>query len=141
MNKLKTAAAIVGILAGFMGASHGPGEILQGNVTPNGVVIMAWPQLATSGLAGEPAMTVIPSFLVAGIFTIIAAALVVMWAGTCLYRKYGGLMLILLSLLMLAVGGGVVPPLFGIAGGIIGMIYNCRTKRGATSYGKQNAKR
>jgi len=127
MNKTKAAAAILGISAGLTGASHGPGEILQGNVAPNGIVIMAWPQLTSSALAGEPAVIVIPNFLVAGIFTIIVAILVIAWAGTCLERKKGGLMLILLSLAMLAVGGGVVPPLFGIAGGIIGGINNYKT--------------
>ena len=34
----------------------------QGNVAPKGVVIMAWPQLVSSPLAGEPAMTVDSQF-------------------------------------------------------------------------------
>jgi|WetSurMetagenome_2_1015567.scaffolds.fasta_scaffold53357_3 hypothetical protein len=129
MSKLKTSAAILGVLSGLMGASHGPGEILQGNVAPKGIMIMAWPQLVSSGLAGEPAMTVIPSFLLAGILTIIVAALLVAWAGTCLERKQSGLILLLLSLAMLAVGGGVVPPLFGIAAATIGIIYNYKTAK------------
>ncbi len=119
MSKTKTAAVIIGVLSGLMGASHGPGEILQGNMAPKGVYIMAWPQLVSSPLAGEPAVTVIPSFLAAGILTIIMACIVVAWAGTCLDREHSGLLLILLSLAMLSVGGGVVPPLVGIAAGII----------------------
>jgi len=35
-------------------------------------------------------------------------------------RKNGGLTLILLSILMLLVGGGFIPPLFGIIAGVIG---------------------
>ncbi|HUK84236.1 MAG TPA: hypothetical protein VLU95_00085 [Candidatus Acidoferrum sp.] len=97
MNKTRTVAVIVGVLSGFMGASHGPGEILQGNVAPKGVVIMAWPQLVSSSLAGESAVTLIPSFFAAGILTIIMAGLVIVWAGTCLERKHSGLILILLS--------------------------------------------
>jgi CHASE2 domain-containing sensor protein len=124
MNKLKTAGVILGVFAGLTGASHGPGEILQGNVSPNGVVIMAWSQLASSALAGEPVVTVIPSFILAGILTILVAGIVVAWAGFCLERKQGGFLLILLSLAMLSVGGGVVPPLFGVAGGIIGVLNN-----------------
>jgi hypothetical protein len=112
-----------------MGSSHGPGEILQGNVAPKGILIMAWPQLASSGLAGEPAVTVVPSFLLAGILTIIVAGLLVVWAGTCLERKQSGLLLLLLSLAMLAVGGGVVPPLFGIAAGMVGIIFNYKTAK------------
>ncbi len=140
MIRLKTAASIIGVMAGLMGASHGPGEILQGNMAPKGFVIMAWPQLASSGLAGEPAVSVIPSFMAAGILTIIVAALVVAWAGTFLERKQGGLLLILLSLTMLAVGGGVVPPMFGIAAGILGALinYNARNQ-GVPPHGKQNA--
>jgi hypothetical protein len=52
------------------------------------------------------------------------AGIVVAWAGFCLERKQGGFLLILLSLAMLSVGGGVVPPLFGVAGGIIGVLNN-----------------
>lgn len=48
-------ASILGIFAGIGGASHGPGEILQGNIAPDGIIIEAWPALTS--LAGEPAMT------------------------------------------------------------------------------------
>jgi membrane associated rhomboid family serine protease len=133
MNKTKAAATILGVSSGLMGSSHGPGEILQGNVVPKGIMIMAWPQLTSSPLAGEPAVTVIPSFMVAGILTIVIAVLVMLWAGTCLERKQGGLLLILLSLGMLAVGGGVVPPLFGIAAGAIGAIMNCNAGKAESS--------
>lgn len=134
MNKTKAAAAILGVFAGLMGISHGPGEILQGNVAPKGVMIMAWPQLTSSPLAGEPAVTAIPSLMVAGILTIIMACIVMAWAGTCLGRKQGGLLLILLSLAMLTVGGGVIPPLFGIAAGSIAAIMNYNAgKRGVVS--------
>ena len=130
MNKTK-AVAILGVFAGLMEASHGPGEILQGNVAPKGVYIMAWPQLVSSPLAGEPAVTVIPSFMVAGIFTIVMACLLIAWAGTCLERKEGGLLLILLSLAMLSVGGGVVPPSFGMVVGVIAAVMNYNVgKRG-----------
>jgi hypothetical protein len=135
MDKTKVAAAIIGVLAGLMGASHGPGEILQGNVAPKGIMIMAWPQLTSSPLAGEPAVTVMPSFVMAGIFTIIVAGIVVAWSGTCLERKQGGLLLILLSLTMLAIGGGVVPPLFGSAAGTIAAIMDCDSgKRGVVAH-------
>ncbi len=126
MNGTKAAASILGVV-GLMGVSHGPSEILQGNVVPKGIMIMAWPQLTSSPLAGEPAVTVIPIFMVAGILTITMACIVIAWAGTCLERKQGGLLLILLSLAMLTVGGGVIPPLFGIAAGSIAAITNFKT--------------
>jgi len=87
-----------------LAASHGPGEMLQGNISPDGLVIEAWPELTV--LAGEPAMTIIPSFLVTGILTIIFGLLVAVWAAKFVQRKNGGLVLILLSIIMLLVGGG-----------------------------------
>ena len=118
LSKTRVAASALGIFSGLGGASHGPGEILQGNIAPNGLVIEAWPELAT--LAGEPAMTIIPSFLVTGILTVIFGLIVAVWAAKFVHRKNGGLVLILLSIIMLLVGGGLFPPVFGVAAGIIG---------------------
>jgi hypothetical protein len=118
VSKTRLAASILGIFAGLGGASHGPGEMLQGNLAPNSLVIEAWPKL--TALQGEPAMTIIPSFLVSGILTVIVGVLVAVWAAKFVPRKNGGLVLILLSILLLLVGGGLFPPVFGVAAGIIG---------------------
>jgi hypothetical protein len=67
-----------------------------------------------------PAMTLIPNFLITGIFAILASLAVIVCAAIFLRRKNGGLSLILLSILMLLVGGGFIPPLFGIIAGVIG---------------------
>ena len=118
VNKTKFAASALGIFAGLGGASHGAGEILQGNTAPSGLVIEAWPEL--TALQGEPAMTIIPSFLITGILTIIFGLIVAVWAAKFVQRKNGGLVLILLSIIMLLVGGGLFPPVFGVVAGIIG---------------------
>lgn len=110
-------ASILGIFAGVAGASHGPGEILQGNIAPAGIIIEAWPALTL--LAGEPAMTLIPSFSVSGIVTVILGLAVTIWAATRIQSENGALVLILLSTLMLFVGGGLLPPVFGVVAGII----------------------
>jgi hypothetical protein len=110
--------SVVGIFAGIGGGSHGPGEILQGNLAPSGIMIEAWPSLTILG--GEPAMTLLPSFLVSGVLAIIFGLIVTIWAATCVQRRNGGLVLILLSIMMLLVGGGIIPPIFGIIAGIIG---------------------
>ncbi len=122
MRKLRIAASALGIFAGLGGASHGPGEMLQGNVAPSGLIIEAWPQL--TALSGEPAMTIIPSFLVTGILAIVFGVLVAVWAGKFIEKKNGGLILILLSIIMLLVGGGLVPPFIAIAAGLMGMLIN-----------------
>jgi hypothetical protein len=111
-------ASILGIFAGVGGASHGPGEILQGNIAPSRIIIEAWPELTL--LAGEPAMTLIPSFSVSGIVTVITGLAVTIWAATRIQSKNGALVLILLSLMMLFVGGGLIPPALGVVAGIIG---------------------
>ncbi len=118
LSKTRVAASAIGIFGGLGGASHGPGEMFQGNIAPNGLVIEAWPELTV--LAGEPAMTIIPSFLVTGVLTVIFGLLVAVWAAKFVQRKNGGLVLIFLSIIMLLVGGGLFPPVFGVVAGIIG---------------------
>jgi len=118
MSKTRAAASIIGIFAGLGGAFHGPGEILQGNIAPSGIVIEAWPDLTV--LAGEPAMTIVPNFLVTGVLTIICGLIVAVWSAKFVQRKNGGLVLVLLSIMMLLVGGGLFPPVFGVVAGIIG---------------------
>lgn len=56
---IAVAAAVLGIFAGISGASHGPGEILQGDIAPSGIIIEAWPSLTLLG--GAPAMTLFPT--------------------------------------------------------------------------------
>jgi len=112
-------ASILGIFAGVSGASHGPGEILQGNIAPGGIIIEAWPALTL--LAGGPAMTLIPSFNISGIVTVILGLAVTIWAATYIQSKNGALVLMLLSTIMLFVGGGLIPPMFGVVAGIIGL--------------------
>jgi hypothetical protein len=85
VNKTRVAASALGIFAGLGGASHGPGEILQGNMAPSGLVIEAWPEL--TALQGEPAMTIIPSFLITGILTVIFGLIVAVWAAKFVQRK------------------------------------------------------
>ena len=87
-----TVATILGIFAGVAGASHGPGEILQGDIAPSGIIIEAWPSLTL--LSGEPAMTLIPNFRVSGILTVFSGLAVTIWAATRIRSKNGGLVLI-----------------------------------------------
>jgi hypothetical protein len=109
--------SILGTFAGIGGASHGPGEILQGDIAPSGIIIEAWPSLTLLG--GAPAMTFIPNFRVSGIVTVFSGLAVTIWVATCIQSKNGALVLILLSIMMLVVGGGLIPPLFGVVAGII----------------------
>jgi hypothetical protein len=119
MDKTRVTASILGIFAGMGGGVfHGIGEILQGNVATNGIYIQAYP--AMQATAGEPAITLVPNFLYTGILAIIMGIIVTIWAGAFVGRKNGGLALILLSIVMLLLGGGIVPAIIGMVGGIIG---------------------
>ena len=119
MNKTRVAASLLGIFAGIGGGVfHGIGEILQGSVAPTEIMIQAYP--AMQATAGEPAMTIVPNFLLTGILAIIMGFIVTIWAVAFIKRKNGGLVLIMLSIIMLLLGGGIIPPIFGILAGIIG---------------------
>jgi hypothetical protein len=116
----RTAVAF-GILAGLGGLTHGIGEVLQGNVRPAGVIINSWTQgpIATN-MGGEPGMTVMPNLLVTGVLTIVISLAVVACAVLVRGRRKGRA-LIVLSVLMLLVGGGFGPPILGILAGVAGM--------------------
>ena len=123
----RTVATVFGVLAGAAGLEHGIFEVLQGNARPGSLTFpsMGPPCVAEKTWnACEPALSVIPSFLVSGILTIIISLAVLVWAARFLQRKNGGAILILLSVALLLVGGGFFPPLIGIIGGVAGIKIN-----------------
>lgn len=121
-------ASTFGVLSGLGGITHGVGEMLQGNVTPGGIVVNSWTQgpIATN-MDGEPAMTIVPNLLVAGLLTILFSLATIVWSVLFVQRKHGGLILILLSIAMLLVGAGFAPPIMGILAGLAGLGIHART--------------
>ncbi|SFN62462.1 hypothetical protein [Mycetocola miduiensis] len=118
---VRTVVAVFGVLAAGAGVEHGIGEILQGSVASDGPFIRSWPDTeAFDVLGGEPALTVLPTMLLSGIVTVIVASGLGIWAIIGVHRRYGGLVLIGLSLLLLLVGGGFGPPLLAIILGLGG---------------------
>lgn len=118
-NATKVTVSAFGALAGLAGLEHGIGEVLQGNSAPAGIMILSWPGSEFFRiLNGEPAMTLIPNFLVTGILAILLSLIFLVWATTLVQRKNGGLVLILLSIFMLLAGGGFGPPMLGIILGV-----------------------
>jgi hypothetical protein len=120
-------ASAFGVVAGLAGLEHGYFEILQGNVRPESLMFPSMgppcdPAKAWHGC--EPAMTVIPSFLVSGVLTVIVSLLLITWAIAFVQRKNGGAVMILLSVALLLCGGGIFPPLFGIIAGLVGTRIN-----------------
>jgi len=118
-------AVCLGVLAGLAGLEHGYFETLQGNVRPASLMFPSWgPQQCDPAKiwhACEPAMSVVPNFLAAGILTIVLSLVVIAWSVAYVKRKNGGLVLLLLSVALLLAGGGFFPPVIGIVGGAAGM--------------------
>jgi hypothetical protein len=123
----KTVATWFGISAGIVGLEHGYFEILQGSTKPDGLMIASiGPPCVPEEIwnACEPAMTVLPNFLITGILAFIIGLLVLIWSAAFMQRKHGGIFLILLSIALLLFGGGLFPPLIGIVGGVAGTKIN-----------------
>jgi hypothetical protein len=119
----RTAASTLGVYAGLLGVEHGIFETLQGSTTPDGLMINALGapcEAETVWHACYPALTVVPNFLISGILAILAGLTVLIWAIAFVQRPRGGLILILLSLVMLPVGGGFVPVFVGVVAGVAG---------------------
>ncbi|MGB3635441.1 MAG: hypothetical protein WA982_15470 [Rubrobacteraceae bacterium] len=118
-NATRITVSTFGALAGLAGIEHGIGEILQGNVAPDGVVIESWTESELFAiLDGEPAMTIIPNLLVTGILAILVSLVFLVWSTIFVQRKHGGPVLILLSVVMLLVGAGFGPPILGVIVGL-----------------------
>lgn len=116
----RVTVAVLGTLVGLAGVEHGIGEILQGPVAPDGLFIMSWPDAAAMDiLSGEPAMTLIPNLLVSGVLAVAVGLTVTAWSIWFAHRRYGGLALVGLSVLLLLVGGGIAPPIMGVVVGAV----------------------
>ena len=103
-------ATTLGALVGLAGIDHGIFEILQGPVTPTSLLIAAiGPEQKFWMYGEETALTIIPSFLISGILSVILGAIVTVWAVGFIDSKYGALVLMLLSIALFLVGGGFAP--------------------------------
>jgi hypothetical protein len=113
--------SILGVIAGLAGIEHGIGELLQGNTAPGGIMLQSWPASELmKNFSGEPAMSVIPNFLVSGILSVLISLIFITWAVIFINRKHGGSIMMLISVVLLLVGGGFGPPLLGIILGAAG---------------------
>jgi hypothetical protein len=109
VNAVRATAAAFGVYAGLLGMEHGFLETLHGNVATNGLKIMAAGFELPFPFGHEPAMTVIPNFLVTGVAAMMVGVAIVVWSAGFVQRKHGALVLLLLSIALLLLGGGFGP--------------------------------
>lgn len=120
-------ASALGIYAGLLGMAHGIYEVLQGNVRQVSMMFNAIGppcQASKTAHACFPAMSIVSNMRVTGVLAILIGLLMVTWAVAFIQRKHGGLVMILLSTLLLLVGGGFIPPMIGILSGTLGSWIN-----------------
>jgi hypothetical protein len=119
-NATRVFASTFGAIMALAGIEHGIGEILQGYVAPSGIMIPSWPESESfRSLSGEPAMTIIPNLLITGILAVLVSLALLIWSVLFVQRKYGGWVMVFLSIAMLLVGGGIFPPVLGILIGLV----------------------
>lgn len=106
----RVTASTYGVLVGLAGIDHGIFEILQGHLPPGEIMIEAiGPAQRFWEYGTEIALTIIPSYLVSGILSIVIGILVILWAIVFIDRKYGAVSLLLLCIILFLVGGGFAP--------------------------------
>ena len=123
LSAARIVATVFGIGAGLLGLEHGYFETLQGNAAPSGPVISAFGppcEPASAWHACEPALTVIPNFLVTGVLAMVGAMVVLIWAAAFVQRRHGGTVLLLLTVVLFVVGGGFFTLWYGVIAGIAG---------------------
>jgi len=123
----KTVATWLGVVAGIAGLEHGYFEFLQGNTRPQTLAFPSWgPPCDPDKIwhACEPAMSILPNFLITGILAMLLSVTIIVWSGWFIRRKHGGLILILLSIALLLFGGGFFPPIIALVGGLAGTKIN-----------------
>ncbi|RLL82043.1 hypothetical protein [Mesotoga sp. BH458_6_3_2_1] len=96
------------IIFGVGGIGHGFFEALQGFTSTNGLLINAIGEANKMWEYGnEPAITVIPNFLITGIASMAVGLAVIVWSVGFLHRRNGPIVLLLLFILLFLVGGGI----------------------------------
>ena len=130
MNKATTVLFLtLGILSGIMGVEHGIGEVLEGYRPTNSIFILSWPDSSFFEImSGEPAMTIVPNYLVTGILAIFFSCVFLI---AFIKLGHGGksiFVLVALLILMLLTGGGFGPPILGAIAVLIAFKRNSSLK-------------
>lgn len=119
----RTTATSLGVVAGIAGLEHGYFALLQGNTPIPGLAFPSWgPPCVPEEIwhACEPAMSIMPNFLITGILAILLSLALLVWAIWFVQRRHGGWVQLALAVLLLLFGGGFFPPIIAFVGGVAG---------------------
>lgn len=109
----RTIVSTMGILLALGGLDHGLFEALQGNAPTPGLLIRAiGPRQQMWPYGTEDAFTLLPTFLLSGIASIVLSLLIAVWSVGFVHRKHGSAVFLLLSVLLFLTGGGVAQAIF-----------------------------
>lgn len=109
LNATRMIATTIGVFFGlFSGVNHGIFEILQGFKLTNGLLISAIGEVQRFWSEGhEPALTIIPNFMITGVLSIIVGLAIVVWSIRFLPARHGRSVYLGLFILSFLVGGGI----------------------------------
>lgn len=116
-SPFRLSISVLGIYAGLLAIEHGIFEILQGAAPTQGLLINAIRRCQPENVwhACFPALTVLPNFLITGIVAVVLGLSAIVWAVRFTEKSRA---MVLLSILILAFGGGFVPAFIGMVSGI-----------------------
>lgn len=123
----KSVSVWLGVVAAIAGFEHGYFEFLQGNTPISGLAFPSWGPPCVPGEIWhncEPAMSILPNFLITGILAMLLSLALIVWAGWFVQRRHGGWVQMAISILMLLFGGGFFPPIIAFVGGLAGTQIN-----------------
>jgi hypothetical protein len=98
----------IGILLAFAGFEHGLFEVLQGyKPTGSNFISAIGKEMQWWVHGSEDAFTLIPNYLITGIFAMCVSIIIVIWSIFCLHKKKSITIFLLLFILLVLVGGGI----------------------------------
>ena len=104
-NSTALFATVQGIVVGALGAIHGASAALKGFVPVAGFV-----------MASVGAVTVLPNYLITGVIAMAVGLCIVLWTVFRIRTRLGPIVFLLLSILLLGVGGGIAHVPFFLIG-------------------------
>lgn len=107
----KTIVTAIGIILGISGLDHGIFELLQGNAPVSGLLICAIGPGQIMWLHGcEGAFSILPTYLLTGIFAILTGIAIIIWSIWFIDSKHGALGFLILDIMLILFGGGIGAP-------------------------------